>query len=155
DVQVFDGVESLGTATVVVESGEITAVGQDVARPDDAEVIDGTGKTLLPGLIDAHVHTFTPEMLRQGLIFGVTTVLDMFTDENFAAQMRQEQLEDRANYRADLFSAGWLATAPGGHGSQFGVAIETLTSPDQAGAWVDDRVAAGADFIKVVIEEFS
>lgn len=151
---VFDGEGSLGTVDVLVEAGRITEVGDAISVPDGAEVVDGSGRTLMPGLIDSHVHTFTPDMLVQGLVFGVTTVLDMFTDEGFAAQMRQEQEEGAANYRADLFSAGWLATAPGGHGTQFGVDLETLTGPEQADEWVQGRVDAGADYIKVVIESF-
>ncbi len=154
DVNVFDGEGSLGRVDVLLEAGRIAEVGDAIAVPDGAEVIDGAGMTLLPGLIDSHVHTFTPEMLRQALVFGVTTVLDMFTDETFAAQMRQEQADGGAGYRADLFSAGWLATAPGGHGTQFGVDVDTLTSPEQADEWVQGRVDAGADYIKVVIETF-
>ncbi|NLY52952.1 MAG: amidohydrolase [Firmicutes bacterium] len=42
--------------TVLVEDGKIKAVGQQVAVPADAEIIDGSGKVLSPGLIDAHSH---------------------------------------------------------------------------------------------------
>ena len=42
--------------TVLIEDGKIKAVGQQVAVPADAEVIDGSGKVLSPGLIDAHSH---------------------------------------------------------------------------------------------------
>ncbi|HET8985372.1 MAG TPA: amidohydrolase family protein [Trueperaceae bacterium] len=152
NVAVFDGEALLPPTTVVVEGGIITAVGQDSAVPDGAEIVDGSGKTLLPGLIDAHVHTFTPAMLQQAAVFGVTTVLDMFTDESFAAQMRAEQAAGPVTARADLLSAGTLATAPGGHGTQFGFDVATLTDPAQAAQWVADRVAAGADYIKVVVE---
>lgn len=41
---------------VLVENDRITAVGGDIARPANAEVIDIAGKTLMPGLIDCHVH---------------------------------------------------------------------------------------------------
>jgi hypothetical protein len=54
--------------------------------------------------------------------------------------------------QADLFSAGTLATAPGGHGTQFGVPIPTLSSPGEAQAFVDARIAEGSDFIKIVLE---
>ena len=151
-VQVFDGEALLPATTVVVEGGVITAIGLDAASPDGAEVVDGTGMTLMPGLIDAHVHAFTPGMLEQAAIFGVTTVFDMFTDEGFAAQMRAEQHAGPVTTRADMFSAGTLATAPDGHGTQFGIDIATLTAPEQAEQWVADRVAAGADYIKVVVE---
>ena len=73
------------------QDGLITAVGAEVEIPAGAEVIDGDGKTLLPGLIDAHTHIFSEDALRQALIFGVTTELDMFMEHNLAAQLRQGQ----------------------------------------------------------------
>ena len=42
-------------------------------------MIDGTGKTLLPGLIDSHTHVW-PGSLESAIVFGVTTELDMFSD---------------------------------------------------------------------------
>src|SRR5690606_29263648 len=150
NVLYFDGEGLQGPVTVVLENGFISSVGDGADMPDDTRVVDAGGMTLLPGLIDAHVHTFTPQMLTQALMFGVTTVYDMFTDEQFAAQMRAEQEAGPVSYRADMYSAGALATAPGGHGSQFGIEVPTLTEPAQAEEWVADRVAAGADYIKVV-----
>jgi cytosine/adenosine deaminase-related metal-dependent hydrolase len=52
--RVFDGEHSLGVVDVQVHDGTVTAVGGPL--PGDVEVIDGNGATLLPGLIDAHVH---------------------------------------------------------------------------------------------------
>jgi imidazolonepropionase-like amidohydrolase len=46
----------IANPVVLVESGRITAVGAGLAVPQGARVIDLAGKTLLPGLIDAHVH---------------------------------------------------------------------------------------------------
>lgn len=152
NVRVFDGASLGEPTTVVVQDGLVAAVGDEAEAPDGAEVIDASGMTLLPGLIDAHVHAFTPQSLTQSFVFGVTTVLDMFTDEGFASAMRAEQEAGAASYRADLYSAGTLATAPEGHGTQFGLDIATLTEPGQAEAWVADRVAAGADYVKVIIE---
>src|SRR5690606_9891418 len=110
NVQVFDGEALIPATTVVVESGVISVVGEDVVVPDGATVVDGSGRTLLPGLIDAHVHTFTPAMLQQAVVFGVTTVFDMFTSEGFAGQMRSEQAAGAVTTRADMLSAGMLAT---------------------------------------------
>lgn len=152
DVRVFDGEQIIPQTNVVVQDGVITAVGEDAEIPAGAEVIDGQGKTLLPGLIDAHVHTFTEDSLRQDLVFGVTTVLDMFTSYQFVNQMQAEQEQGEATDRADIFSAGTLATAPGGHGTQFGLDIPTLTSPEEAEAWVQARIAEGSDYIKAVLE---
>lgn len=42
--------------TVLIEGSKVKAVGADVAVPEGAEVIDGTGKVVTPGLIDAHGH---------------------------------------------------------------------------------------------------
>src|SRR4051812_25000890 len=72
--RVFDGEKNLGVTTVSIEDGKIVQVGGDV--PAGADVVDGTGATLLPGLIDAHVHT-GPEALALALRFGVTTELEM------------------------------------------------------------------------------
>src|SRR5690606_1337766 len=49
---VFDGEGSLGAVDVLIEAGRITEVGDAIAVPDGAEVIDGSGRTLLPGLIE-------------------------------------------------------------------------------------------------------
>jgi imidazolonepropionase-like amidohydrolase len=53
---------------------------------------------------------------------------------------------------SDLRGAGVLATTPKGHGTEYGFDIPTLTSPDQAPAWVDARIAEGSDLIKIVFE---
>lgn len=46
-------------------------------------IVEGSGKTLLSGLIDSHTH-ICGDALAQGLVFGVTTELDMFTDPTLA-----------------------------------------------------------------------
>lgn len=60
NVQVFDGkLERLSEPTsVLVVGNRIEKSGADVAAPGKALVIDGKGRTLMPGLIDAHVHLF-------------------------------------------------------------------------------------------------
>lgn len=47
---------TLARGTVLVEDGRIAAVGEDIEIPEDAQVIDATGKVVMPGLIDAHCH---------------------------------------------------------------------------------------------------
>ena len=153
NVKVFDGESMLeGEQTVLVQDGWIAAVGTDIEIPEGTETIDGAGATLMPGLIDSHVHTFYEQALQQNAVFGVTTVLDMFTDEGLATSMRQAQQDGGVTDRADMFSSGMLATAPGGHGTQFGVQVDTLTEAAEAEHWVDARIAAGADYIKVILE---
>jgi len=50
------GAEPLENATVVIEGSKIKAVGTDITIPEGAKVIDAAGKTVMPGLIDAHLH---------------------------------------------------------------------------------------------------
>ena len=151
NVRIFDGSRILSDNTVLVQSGKITAVGTNIGMPDGANVIDGTGNTLLPGLIDAHTHVFGP-VLKQAIVFGVTTELDMFTDYHFAAEMKRQQAAGEGLDRADLFSAGTLVTVPGGHGTQYGLTIPTINTPDEAPAFIDARIAEGSDYIKIVYD---
>ncbi len=151
DVRVFDGEAVLPRASVLVEGRRIAAVGPDLAVPPGAEVVDGAGATLLPGLLDAHAHVRGQGLVDE-IMFGVTTVLDMNTEVDWAAQMRAEQRAGAGLGRADLFSAGTLATVPGGHGSEYGP-VPTLTSPAEAPAFVQARIAEGSDFIKIVYDD--
>lgn len=154
NTRVFDGARVLEATDVLVRDGKIAAIGRKLPAPKGIEVVNGAGKTLLPGLIDAHTHAWG-DALEQALLFGVTTELDMFTSAGFASSMREEQARGRGSARADLFSAGTLVTAPGGHGTQFGVPIATISSPDEAQAFVDARVAEGSDWIKIVCDDGS
>ena len=152
-VRVFDGSKVLPETTIVLKDGLITQVGPGVEAPAGSTIIRGDGKTLLPGLIDGHTHAFAVEQLRQAVVFGVTTELDMFTDQEFAARMRSEQAAGNANDRADLFSSGTLVTAPGGHGTEYGLTIPTITRPEEAEAFVAARVAEGSDYIKLIYDD--
>jgi imidazolonepropionase-like amidohydrolase len=155
NVRVFDGERVLPSATVVLADRRIAAValpGEPLDVPPGADVIDGAGRTLLPGLIDAHAHTFSRNQLKGALAFGVSTHLDMFTDVSVMRAMKAEQAAGGAADRADLYSAGTLLTAAGGHGTQYDLVIPTLSGPDQARAFVDARIAEGSDYIKIVLE---
>ena len=152
-VRVFDGTRVFENRSVLIEDGMIRSVAAGIPRPADATVVDGTGKTLLPGLIDAHTHTIVETLLQQAPVFGVTTDLDMFTDPATAARIKKEQRQEKLLDYADLRSAGYLATVPGGHGTEYGLPVPTLTRPEEAQAWVDARIAEGSDYIKVVYDD--
>ena len=118
DVRVFDGAEVHERTTVVVRDGTIEAVAPDLTVPPGATIVEGEGRTLLPGLIDAHTHSGGfRRILEEALDFGVTTMLDMASRPANVAPLREEQETTGAPDRADLFSAGSLVTAPGGHGT--------------------------------------
>ncbi|MGE5243307.1 MAG: amidohydrolase family protein [Betaproteobacteria bacterium] len=153
NARVFDGERVLDRATVVFAHGRITAIGADAATPPGATVVDGAGRTLLPGLIDSHTHAFG-DALARALVFGVTTELDMFTSPEFSKAMHTAQAEGDVTDRADLRSAGILVTAPHGHGTEY-FPIPTLGSAAEAQAFVDARLAEGSDYIKIIVDDGS
>ncbi len=160
--RVFDGEKTLGVRTVVLDGRKIRAIGGDV--PEGADVVDGRGATLLPGLIDAHVHS-SPGSLALALRFGVTTELEMQgmnTRENRAHITEDDTV-------ADVRSAGFGITPPGGHPSElmpegFRPAgdlppvmplMPFSTTPEQAAAYVPQLLARGSDYIKFMVDDGS
>ncbi|MET9688782.1 amidohydrolase family protein [Streptomyces sp. NPDC006514] len=162
-VRVFDGERGAGVQDVVLEDDLVVAVcAPGAAGAADVEV-DGRGRTLLPGLIDAHTHVFDGS-LAEALRHGVTTELDMFCLPRPLA--RHRQLAAERDDVADLRSAGLLATAPGGHPTQLIAAltgtlldpaevteIDFVTDPERAADFVEARLAEGSDFLKLVIDD--
>jgi imidazolonepropionase-like amidohydrolase len=149
NARLFDGVRLIGAPELLIEEGVITRIGNGMIPEEDWVIVDADGAFLMPGLIDSHTHTFDASILEQSLIFGVTTDLDMFTAIPALNAMRATA----GPTQADIFSSGTLVTAPGGHGTQFGFDIPTITDPAQAPAFVADRLAEGSDFIKIVLED--
>lgn len=151
--RVFDGDRLWPRADVAVRDGRIEAIAESLFV-DGLTVIEADGQTLLPGFIDAHVHAYG-EARREALRFGTTTVLDMFGDPALLQSARAERESLDTSEHADLWGAGILATAQGGHGTQFGVAVPTVDTPEAAQDWVAARRAEGSDFIKLVREDLS
>jgi imidazolonepropionase-like amidohydrolase len=147
DVRVFVGGALSPPRTVVIADGRIT----DRATADaSAEVVDGRGGTLLPGLIDCHAHVSTAAQLEAMAGAGVTTVLDMGT-AHLADTMA---LKNRPGLPS-LLSAGGPASGPGsmfitkmGHPGSTGVA-----GPHDAARFVADRLAEHSDYVKILIED--
>lgn len=92
--------------TVVVRGNRIVAVGPSgrVKAPAGAKIIDGTGKTLLPGLWDMHVHITSDEDGLLHLANGITAVRDLANDET-------ELLERRAAFDAALLPGPRIVAA--------------------------------------------
>ena len=153
DVQVFDGEKLFPKTTVIIKGGRFATVKKKAPVPPGAEIVVGEGKTLLPGLIDAHVHVWEVAKLRQSVMFGVTSVVDMFTTVQFMTKTKEAQSTGAAGDQAYMISPGLLATAPGGHGTQYGIPVPTLTGPDEAKAFVEARIAEGSDFIKIIVDK--
>ena len=156
DVRVFDGHRTIEHRSVLVTNGKIIKIiPADKPGPDEGKVIDGRGRTLLPGLIDSHVHVSDENSLWQALALGVTTVLDMFTSEERLNMMKRVERDDPLDM-ADVRTAGVGATAPHGHPTEMGgPPIPTISSPSEARAFVDARLEEGSDFIKIIYDDLS
>ena len=155
DVAVFDGRQRHPQLSVLLRDGRIDELG-DPPAPPGAEVVSGAGRTLLPGLIDAHTHTLFRDELRQALTFGVTTVLDMFNAPETAAALKRAAASEPD--LADLRSAGTGATAPGGHPSDLVDAglfppFPAVRAADEADDFVAARLAEGSDYIKLIVDD--
>lgn len=147
NARVFDGTAVRDWTSVRFDGGLITECSVASAAREGDEVVDAGGGTVLPGLIDAHVH-LVPGALAQSLAFGVTTVLDMFSKPD-AVAAAEEQAGSRSDV-ADVRSSGVGATAPDGHPSALYAPIPTLMAPDQAERFVADRIAEGSHYLKVI-----
>ncbi|MDA4113341.1 MAG: amidohydrolase family protein [Thaumarchaeota archaeon] len=153
-VDVFDGSTLSRDQAVAVTDGTITGIGLDLELEPGLPTIEGADCTLLPGLIDSHVHVEGEVSLRQSLVFGVTTVLDMFCDYREARELRN-LAGDPDRQVADLLTAGTLVTAPNGHGTEYGLTIPTISGPEDAESFVDARISEGSQFIKIVYDDGS
>jgi imidazolonepropionase-like amidohydrolase len=158
NIDVFDGYRMLRLRTVTIADGMIesvtaseTATSADSATSAD---IDGRGMTLLPGLIDAHVHIGGSEQpLEQAAALGVTTVLDMWGDPQPLALLRKEVARGEHPNAADFRTAGTGATVPKGHPTEMGSPqIPTLKPEEDVQAFVDARFAEGSDYLKIMYE---
>lgn len=151
-VGVFDGKNLLdGKRDVVFDETGILSV--DPASPDGHETadrhVDGRGKTLVPGLIDSHVHITDPAQLDRLLDFGVTTALDM-------AMWPQEFVENvrAADHGCAILTAGTpIASQHGAHARIPHFPSSSLTDDaQQARDLVKERVDQGSDYIKLILE---
>jgi len=158
--RVFDGARMIGKRDVLLANGRIAAIGPRLKVPRNTIVFDGRNRTLLPGLIDGHVHVF-PGAQEDALRFGVTTVLDMYSLADAAtigSWRRQRTSYDRVA-AADTFTAGIGATPPGGHPTELFKSMSTDTLPPtlapdaSTDAFMAARLAAGSDYLKILQDD--
>jgi imidazolonepropionase-like amidohydrolase len=153
----------IANATVLVRAGRIEALGPaaDVSIPGDAHVIDGTGRFLIPGLIEMHAHLSKTRASALGLFVhsGVTTLRDMGGDH-------QELLRWRAQVRAGtrtgpriLMAGPYLESAaniermradpPEDRVEPFERARIGIDSPERARQVIDSLAGLELDFLKI------
>ncbi len=178
--RVIDGLggDPIEKGTILIERDRITAVGKDsdVSIPRGARVADAAGRTVLPGMIDCHVHstyrardirkhlTNTPtynvlrstHILEETLACGVTTARDMGgADAGF-----REAIADGLIKGPRLLISIVMISQTGGHGDFWvpaGVRLQkrawlpsgVCDGPDEMRKLVRTLLMAGADFIKI------
>ena len=122
-------------ATVVIEGGRIRDVGTTITAPPGATIIDGAGKFLIPGLIDAHIHLRggrggnqpAADQEREGiralhgyLYSGVTTVFDAGNRPEYIMGLRAKE-QSGAIVSPRIFATGGTVASPNGHGGPYNV----------------------------------
>ena len=108
NAQIFDGQNVIDERSIVIEGNQIRNVGGDL--PEGAAIIDAKDGTLMPGLIDSHVHT-DMDGLRDALQLGITTELEM---NGRRSRRQRKNIAERADI-ADLRSPGMGISPKGGH----------------------------------------
>jgi len=174
----------IDNGSVLVRKGRIERVydGDDPHVSSlKVDIVEGSGKTVMPGLIDVHVHMGAPggmyadakdfaaepiaeRALAQYLYSGVTTVKSTGDTLDGSIALRK-RAADGDLLGAELFASGPLFTTEGGHGTEYfswleGPAkaatleqfVRTPTSAEQAREQVRQLKTAGVDAIKAVLE---
>ncbi|MEV6284925.1 amidohydrolase family protein [Kribbella sp. NPDC051770] len=153
-VRLFDGHKLADGTHLRVAGGRIAAVGgAEIVQPDDV-LVDGAGGTLLPGLIDAHVHLL-PGSAQLSATFGVTTIIDQFSKpEVFRPELAAGAGGGGGRpVAATVRTAGIGATAPGGHPTIAYSPFPTVTGPADAPAFVAARIDEGSTHLKLIHDD--
>jgi imidazolonepropionase-like amidohydrolase len=140
------GKPPISDAVVVVEGDRIKAIGPRgrVQYPPAANVIRANGRTVLPGLIDGHVH-LRDYQVPMFLPYGITTIADIHNDTAWSLAQR-EALKTGRMKGPRLFVSGARVTGPLGAPTTDGSYVRDAA---EARAYVRTLKAAGVDHIKV------
>jgi len=138
---------------IEVIDGRVTAIGQPQPGAADAnDTVDLPGMTIMPMIVDAHVHLSTNRAdllndLRQRAAVGVSAALSMGTDPDDALlAMRQERIPNAARY----FTAGRGITMPEPGRSDV---PHWVTNEAEARQAVRDEAARDVDIIKIWVDD--
>ena len=159
-------------AVIVIEGSRILAVGTkgQVSYPQNAQIVNTEGKTILPGLIDSHIHLrdYMPPMF---LPYGVTTIADTNNYTDWTISQR-EALKSGRMKGPRLFVSGTAAAGPAAGADagsppvprrDFGAYVRTssdgsaspgvaLQTVEECRAYVRSLLAKGVDMLKVDLD---
>lgn len=136
---------------IVTEGERIRCVGRrdECAVPAGARRLDGRGRFVIPGLIDAHVHTSQrmPQVAPLYLAFGITSVRDVGGFPDFTRSL-QDDIRSGARLGPRIYTAGRPIDGQPSMWPIPGVA-RAIRNAEEARAAVRESLAEGADFIKL------
>jgi imidazolonepropionase-like amidohydrolase len=133
-------------ATLFIRDGRIEALGSRIKLPPGVPRIDSTGKTIIPGLINAHGHVNDPAQLGVYVRDGITTVFSLGGDKEFA--LRAQCASATPGTVPHLYVAGPIQDSTAIPGA---VAVKT---PEEARRSVDDLIRNKPDIVKVRVDDF-
>lgn len=139
------GADPKQDALIIIRNGHIESVARvnQIPVPRNAERIDLVGKTIIPGLIDAHAHV-EPWAAERYVAWGVTTVRDLHGGTDSVVALKNA-LNLGSILGPRMFVAGaMLDGAPPTYPNAAGVA-----TGDQARRAVDQHAVAGVDYLKI------
>ncbi len=163
------GKAAIADVGMVIENGRITRIGSaaNIKPPAGAEVIDLTGKFVMPGIINVHGHVgntvdmsqnakfYTRENIEKNLrtyaSYGVTTVLSLGTDQDLIFQIRDEQRAGRPAF-ARIYTAGQGFTIKGGVGGT-PPGTYNLEDAGEIRKDVDALAAKKVDMVKIWVDD--
>lgn len=147
------GAAPIVDGTLIIQDGRVVAVGPSdaVSVPDGAGIVEVSGKTIIPGLINAHGHVGNTKGIegghysRENVIdnlqiyarYGITTVVSLGDDQASAVPLRHVN-DSTATGRARLFIAG---------------AVITGNTPQEALKILDSNHHMGVDFMKIRVDD--
>jgi len=152
------GKAAIEKATLIVRDGKVEAAGPaaSVRAPAGSTVLDLSGKTVVPGLVNAHAHV--PDIAQLGLYarYGVTTVWSLGGDGPDAARARDSQ-DTPTLSRARIYFAGPVITGATPEQAREAVNKAAAMKPDVIKIRVDDNLGTGRkmtpEVYRAVIEE--
>ncbi|NKB35772.1 MAG: amidohydrolase family protein [Gammaproteobacteria bacterium] len=166
DVSLIDGTgASLQShVDIRISQGQIVEIASDLSAASGSEIIDGSDKYVIPGLIDAHAHLDAPVVFqltpdekaqiiehtpKAFLYNGVTTVLNVSSDADWIFEQRQAERDGKI-MSPRIYAMGRSLTPEGGWGSRHGGG---LVDTEAALARARDLISRGTDGFKVMIED--
>ena len=150
NVSLFDGFEDLGIVNVAINNDTIAAITTNKLETDS--IIDGSGKFMIPGLVNAHVHANSLEDLKAGYPLGILTLLNMHTGFEDRELGWKKMTKDSIGF-STLYGAGHAATVPGGHPTQFSPGMETINDSISIEDWINHRISKKVDYVKIIHSE--